>query len=65
MWLDSAFQMEYILLFKSHLIDNLMQILLKFYTIYNLSLWPSIFFLGSSQNESTLLILLRFRKSSE
>lgn len=44
MWLDSAFQMEYILLFKSHLIDNLMQILLKFYTIYNLSLWPSIFF---------------------
>ena len=44
MWLDSAFQMEYILLFKSHLIDNLMQITLKFYTIYNLSLWPSIFF---------------------
>lgn len=28
MWLDSAFQMEYILLFKSHLIDNLMQIIL-------------------------------------
>lgn len=38
MLLDSAFQMEYILLFKSHLIDNLMQITLKFYTIYNLSL---------------------------
>ena len=38
MWLDSAFQMEYILLFKSHLTDNLMQIILKFYTIYNLSL---------------------------
>lgn len=44
MWLDSAFQMEYILLFKSHLTDNLMQIILKFYTIYNLSLWPSFFF---------------------